>query len=167
MKKTLLLLLVILLLIPLSPTAKANQSTKKEIFSMLQKAFQVQVSLSERTRTKEEIYDLLNPYFSEAYQKLFWKESVFEEKGKFITYGSDFALFYIPFFHYSDKTKVIFSPESIYVFEFFPATTDGPVGYEDHFEGVLLRKVDGGWKVDEYLYNNIPDSILKKANISK
>lgn len=167
MKKTLLLLLVVLLLIPLSPTAKENLSTKKEIFSMLQEAFQVQVSLSEQVRTKEEINDLLHPYFSEGYQKLFWKENVFEEEGKFVTYGSDFALFYIPFFHYSDKTKVIFSPDSIYVFEFFPASTDGPVGYEDHFEGVLLRKVDGGWKVDEFLYNNIPDSILKKANSNK
>ncbi|NWQ41396.1 DUF3993 domain-containing protein [Bacillus sp. EB106-08-02-XG196] len=167
MKKTLLLLLVVLLLIPLSPTAKENLSTKKEIFSMLQEAFQVQVSLSEQVRTKEEINDLLHPYFSEGYQKLFWKENVFEEEGKFVTYGSDFALFYIPFFHYSDKTKVIFSPDSIYVFEFFPAATDGPVGYEDHLEGVLLRKVDGGWKVDEFLYNNIPDSILKKANSNK
>jgi hypothetical protein len=167
MKKTLLLLLVILLLIPLSPTAKVNLSTKNEIFSMLQEAFQVQVSLSVETRTKEEINDLLNPYFSENYQKLFWKENVFKEDGKFVTYGSDFALFYIPFFHYSDKTKVIFTPESIYVFEFFPATTDGPVGYEDHFEGVLLKKFDDGWKVDEFLYNNIPPSILEKANSNK
>jgi hypothetical protein len=75
--------------------------------------------------------------------------------------------FYIPFFHYSDETKVIFSPESIYVFEYSPATTDGPVAYEDHFEGVLLKKVDGGWKVVEFLYNNIPDSILVKANTRK
>ncbi|MCM3690053.1 DUF3993 domain-containing protein [Neobacillus niacini] len=167
MKKTLLLLFIILLLIPLSPTAKVNLSTKTEVFSLLQEAFHVQVSLSVKTSTKEKINDLLNPYFSKNYQKLFWKENVFEEDGKFVTYGSDFALFYIPFFHYSDETKVIFTPEGIYVFEFFPATTDGPVGYENHFEGVLLKKFDDGWKVDEFLYNNIPASILEKANSNK
>ena len=130
---------------------------------MLQDAFQVQVSLSEKTRTKEEIKDLLTPYFTEDYQKLFWVENVFEEEGKFVTYGSDFALYYIPFFQYSDKTKMIISKEIIYVFEFFPANNDGPVGYEDHYEGILLKKENGGWKIDEFLYNNIPESILKKA----
>jgi hypothetical protein len=164
MKKTLLLLFVVLLLIPLSPNAKGKQNTKDEIFSMLQDAFLVQVSLSEKARTKEEIADLLNPYFSKGYQKLFWNENIFEEEGRFVTYGTDFAPFYIPFFHYSDETKVIVSPESIYVFEFFPSTSEGPVGYDDHYEGLLLKKVDGGWKVDEFLYNNIPNSILEKAN---
>lgn len=163
MKKTLLLLVIILLLIPLSPTAKEKLHTKEEIFSFLKDAFQAQVSLSEQTRTKEEINDLLNPYFSKSFQKLFWNENVFEEEGKFVTYGSDFASHYIPFFQYSDETKMFISPEKIYVFEFFPAKTDGPVGYEDHYEGILLKKVDGGWKVDEVLYNNIPDSILEKA----
>lgn len=166
MKKTLLLLLVVLLLIPLSPNAKVNLNTKKEVFSLLQDAFQVQVSLSEKTRTKNEIIDLLDPYFTKSYQNLFWKENIFDEEGKFVTYGSDFAPYYIPFFQYSNKTKVVISPESIYVFEFFPASTDGPVGYDDHYEGVLLKKVDGGWKVDQFLYNNIPDSILESANSS-
>jgi hypothetical protein len=163
MKKTLLLLLVILLLIPLSPNANVNINTKKDVFSMLQDAFQVQVSLSEKTRTKEEIEDLLNPYFTEDYQKLFWDENIFEEEGKFVTYGSDFALYYIPFFQYSDQTKMIISKDSMYVFEFFSANTDGPVGYEDHYEGILLKKENGGWKIDEFLYNNIPESILEKA----
>jgi hypothetical protein len=163
LKKTLLLLLIILLLLPLSPNAKVNISTKKEVFSILQDAFKVQVSLSEQTRTKEEINDLLNPYFSKSYQKLFWDENVFEEEGKFVTYGTDFALYYIPFFQYSDETKMIISQDNIYVFEFFPASTDGPVGYEDHYEGILLKKENEGWKIDEFLYNNIPDSILKKA----
>jgi hypothetical protein len=163
MKKTLLMLFIVLLLIPLSPNAKENSSSKKEVFSMLQNAFQVQVSLSEQTRTKKEINDLLDPYFSESYQKLFWDENVFEEEGKFVTYGSDFALYYIPFFQYSDETKMIISQDSIYVFEFFPSNSDGPVGYEDHYEGILLKKENGGWKIDEFLYNNIPDSVLEKA----
>jgi hypothetical protein len=164
MKKTLLLLLVVLLLIPLSPNAKVNLNTKNEVFRLLQDAFQIQVSLSEKTRTKQEIIDLLDPYFSKGFKNLFWKENIFEEEGEFVTYGSDFAPYYIPFFHYSNETKVVISPESIYVFEYFPASTDGPVGYDNHYEGVLLKKVDGGWKVDQYLYDNIPHSILEKAD---
>jgi hypothetical protein len=163
MKKTLLLLLVILLLIPLSPNAKVKLSTKKEVFSLLQEAFQVQVSLSEQTRTREEINELINPYFSKGYQELFWDENVFEEEEKFVTYGSDFARYYIPFFEYSDKTKMIIAQDGIYVFEFFPASTEGPVGYEDHYEGIVLKKDNGGWKIAEFLYNNIPNSILEKA----
>ena len=95
---------------------------------------------------------------------MFWKENIFDEEGEFVTYGSDFAPYYIPFFQFSNETKVVISPESIYVFEFFPASTDGPVGYDDHYEGVLLKENDGGWKADEYLYDNIPHSILEKAD---
>ena len=69
MKKTLLLLLVVLLLIPLSPNAKVNLNTKNEVFSMLQDAFQVQVSLSEKTRTKQEIIDLLDRLFFKRLSK--------------------------------------------------------------------------------------------------
>jgi hypothetical protein len=163
MKKTLLMLLVVLLLIPLSPNAKDYLSNKNDVFSFLQEAFQAQISLSDQTRTKEEIIDVLSPYFTEKYQKMFWKENIFEEDGKFVTYGSDFAFYYIPFFHYSEETKVVISKESIYVLQFFPSTTHGPVSYTDHYEGVLLKKVDGGWKVDEYLYDNIPKSIIDKA----
>jgi hypothetical protein len=163
MKKTLLLLLAVLLFIPLSPNAKEKLSTKDEVFDLLQNAFQVQVSLSEKTRTKEEINEILNGYFTKRYQQLFWNENIFEEEGKYVTYGSDFAQYYIPFFQYSDETKVVISTETIYVFEFFPAASDGPVGYDAHYEGVLLKKEDDNWKVDKFLYNDVPNSILKKA----
>lgn len=163
MKKTLLILLVVLLLIPLSPNAKDSLSNKNNVFSFLREAFQAQTSLSNQTRTKQEISDVLSPYFSDKYQKMFWNENIFEEEGKFVTYGSDFAFYYIPFFEYSEETKVVISPESIYVLQFFPSTTEGPVSYADHYEGILLKKMDGGWKVDEYLYDNIPKSIIDKA----
>lgn len=163
LKKSILLLLVLILIMPLSPKAKVDLTTKDEVFKLLNEAFEVQVSLSEQPRSKEEIIDLLTPYFTEDYLKLFWEENIFEEKGKFITYGSDFALYYIPFFQYSDDTKVIIAPEGIYVFEYFPASIEGPVGYDDHYEGVLFKKVSENWKVNQYLYNNIPKSILNKA----
>ncbi|MFB3168906.1 DUF3993 domain-containing protein [Neobacillus sp. 179-C4.2 HS] len=163
MKKTLLILFIVLLLIPLSPNAKDSLSDKNDVFSFLQKAFQAQISLSDQTRTKQEIRDVLSPYFSEEYQKMFWDENMFEEEGKFVTYGSDFAFYYIPFFQYSGETKVVISPESIYVLQFFPPTTDGPVSYEDHYEGIMLKKMDGSWKIADYLYDNIPKSIIEKA----
>ncbi|MDQ0972871.1 hypothetical protein QFZ31_002749 [Neobacillus niacini] len=163
MKKTLLILFIVLLLIPLSPNAKDSLSDKNDVFSFLQKAFQAQISLSDQTRTKQEIRDVLSPYFSEDYQKMFCDENMFEEEGKFVTYGSDFAFYYIPFFQYSEETKVVISPESIYVLQFFPATTDGPVSYKDHYEGIMLKKMDGSWKIADYLYDNIPKSIIEKA----
>ncbi|WP_052427320.1 DUF3993 domain-containing protein [Neobacillus niacini] len=163
MKKSLLILLALILIMPLYPNANVDINTKDEVFKFLNEAFKVQVSLSEQTRTKEEIIDLFNPYFSKNYQKLFWDENIFEEEGKFVTYGSDFALYYIPFFQYTDDTKVIMTPEDIYIIEHFPASSEGPVGYDDHYEGILLKKVDGAWKIDQYLYNNVPNSILKEA----
>jgi hypothetical protein len=163
MKKTLLILLVVLLLIPLSPNAKDSLSNKSDIFNFLQEAFQAQTSLSDQARTRVEIIDVLSPYFSDKFQKMFWDENIFEEEGKFVTYGSDFAFYYIPFFQYSDETKVVISRESIYILQFFPSTTNGPVSYADHYEGIMLKKINGGWKVDEYLYDNIPKSVIEKA----
>ncbi|MEH7493610.1 DUF3993 domain-containing protein [Neobacillus niacini] len=163
MKKTLLILLIVLLFIPLSPNAKDSLGNKNDVLSFVRDAFQAQISLSDQTRTKQEISDVLSPYFSDEYQKMFWDENIFEEEGKFVTYGSDFAFYYIPFFQYSEETKVINSPESIYILQFFPSTSDGPVSYEDHYEGIMLKKMDGGWKVAEYLYDNIPKSIIERA----
>jgi hypothetical protein len=163
MKKILLIILVVLLLIPLSTNAKDSLSNKNDVFRFLQQAFQAQISLSEQTRTKEEIIEVLSPYFSNEYQKMFWDENIFEEEGKFVTYGSDFAFYYIPFFQYSDETKVVISRESIYILQFFPSTINGPVSYGDHYEGIVLRKINGGWKVDEYLYDNIPKSVINEA----
>lgn len=150
----------------MSPKAETKLPSKHDVFRFLEDAFQVQVSLSELPRTKEEIGSLLNPYFSNDYQRIFLAENLFEEEGKYLTYGSDFPLLYVPFFQYSEETKVIYDDNRIYVFEYFPASTEGPVGYESHYEGLLLKKVDGTWKVDQYLYNDIPKSILDKEKYS-
>ena len=167
MKKTLLLLFAFLLLMPLSPRAEGDLRTRKEVFAFLKGGFDAQVSLSEQLRTKEEVKSLLNPYFSEMYQTMFWKENIVEEEGKFVTYGSDFARYYIPFYQFSKQTKVVIDSEDIYVFEYFPANTEGPVSYKGHYEGCVLKKIDGQWKVDQYLYKTPPASILEKAKIKK
>lgn len=161
MKKLSIFILIFLLIIPLSPHAKTESINENEVFPFLQEAFKAQVALSEFPRAKEEIADLLNPYFSASYQMTFLAENIVEEDGKFLTYGSDFAPFYIPFFQYSKKTKVIHRPGKVYVFEYFPAMNEGPVIYKGHYKGVLLKKFHGKWKVDQLFIDNLPKNIIE------
>jgi Protein of unknown function (DUF3993) len=163
LKKLFFFLIVFLLLIPLSPQAKTDLNTRKAVFDFLQDAFEAQVSLSERYRTKEEIADILNPYFSDQFLRAFWIENIHKEEDKYITYGSDFAQYYIPFYQFSNKTKVVIGSDEIYVFEYFPASTEGPVGYKSHYEGLLLKKSADEWRVEKFLYNTIPKNIIEKA----
>ncbi|MDQ0198415.1 DUF3993 domain-containing protein [Neobacillus ginsengisoli] len=163
MKKLFFFLIIFLLIMPLSSQAKTNLNNRNDVFDFLHGAFEAQVSLSNQFRTKEEITDILNPYFSHQFQQAFWNENIVKEGGKYITYGSDFAQYYIPFYHFSNKTKVVIGSDEIYVFEYFPASTEGPVGYKSHYEGLLLKKISDDWKVDKFLYNNIPKNIIEKA----
>ncbi|XJZ28330.1 DUF3993 domain-containing protein [Bacillota bacterium Lsc_1132] len=167
MKKLLVLLFLLLLTVmPLSPQATLEMTTKSDVFAFLKAAYKAQISLSEKGRTPQEIKAVVNPYFSYNYQQLFWKANIVQEGGKFLTYGSDFAPYYIPYYQFSAKTKVVFLRDKIYVFEFFPEKLDGPVGYNSHYEGLLLKKAgpSQGWKVDKYLFNNIPKEIIAKAD---
>jgi hypothetical protein len=161
MKKLSIFILIFLLIIPLSPQAKTESINEKDIFSFLQEAYNTQVALSEYPRTQGEIIELLSPYFSGSYQRLFWRENMVEEEGGFLTYGSDFAPYYIPFFQYSEDTKTIQRPGEIYVFEYFPAMNEGPVIYEGHYKGLLLKKFDGKWKVDKLYIGNMPKTIIE------
>ncbi|WP_052342801.1 DUF3993 domain-containing protein [Bacillus sp. EB01] len=167
MKKTLLVICAVLLIaMPMYPhaTEGKNKPSREEIFTVLENAFLAQVSLSEKLRTKEEINEILSEYFTEEYAKEFWDINVAEENGKFVTYGTDFAPYYIPYYQFSDKTEVVFEGDKAYVFEFFPETHEGPVGYESHFEGLLLVKNGDSWKVAEYLYDTIPESVIEQAD---
>jgi hypothetical protein len=160
MKKLSIFILTFLLLIPLSPQAKTESINDDKIFTFLQEAFKAQVALSEYPRTKEEITELLNPYFSPSYQSIFWAENMIEEEGEFLTYGSGFAPYYIPFFQYTKETKIIQRPGELYVFEYFPSTNEGPVIYAGHYKGILLKKFDGKWKVNELFIGNLPKSLV-------
>lgn len=166
MQKALLLVLAIFLFFPIHTMAAERLESREEVLNFLKKAFQAQVSLSEQERNLEEITGILTPYFSNEYLNLFLSENLVETNGQFITFGSDFAQYYIPFFHFSSKTKVIKDGSRIYVFEHFPASGDGPVTYDSHYEGLLLEKMAGQWKVKEYLYDNIPKHILGKSSSS-
>jgi hypothetical protein len=166
-KKLFLLFLLLFLIVPLSPQATTGLTTRNEVFDFLKGAYKAQVSLSEKGRTKMEIKNVLDPFFTDEYQTIFWKENIHEEDGKYLTYGTDFAQYYIPYYQFSDRTKVVITGEEIYVFEFFPASTVGPVVYKSHYEGLRLKKMNSNWKVDKYLYDQIPMNIIKEADISE
>jgi hypothetical protein len=160
----LIFLVLIIYFLPDSPKASEDQLDNREkVFQFLEMAFQAQIALSEKDRTMEEIEEILNSYFTKQYQQKFLEVNLHQENGKFFTYGTDFGQLYIPFFAFSDNTKIVIEKEKIYVFEYFPKNLQGPVGYDAHYEGLLIDKVDEQWKISQYLINQIPESIIKKA----
>jgi hypothetical protein len=143
--------------------ADSRFSDDQSVLQFLQDAFQAQVSLSEKFQGMEEIHNTLFPYFTEDYTREFLDENLVAENGKYITYGTDFPLYYIPFFSYTAETKIFRSQDHIYVFEYFPETDEGPVGYESHYEGVKFDKSDGVWKVAESLNHDVITEIIDKS----
>lgn len=158
-----LILSFLLFLVPANAYANSDLDGREEVFAFLGKAFDSQVSLSEKSRTMEEIEAVLDPYFTEDYKSRFIEENVVGQENEYQTYGTDFALYYIPFYAFSEKTKVVEMENEIYVVEFFPGNTEGPVGYEDHYEGLKLVKETGNWKVADYLYDDVPQEVINKA----
>ncbi|MGD6875570.1 DUF3993 domain-containing protein [Bacillus infantis] len=136
---------------------------REEVLQFLESAFEAQTSLSEEPRSLEEIEAVLDPYFTDSYASLFLQENLSEEGDGNIIYGTDFGLYYIPFFEFTEETKVVIDPEKILVFEYFPAMNEGPTAYAGHYEGIRIEKTDSGWKVAEWLYDEAPLNILSSA----
>lgn len=122
-------------------------TSREEVLTHIQEAFNTQVSLTEKTRSLEEIKQLLSLYFDDELIDMYIDENVQKEDGKYIVYGTDFPMHTIPFFSYNENTKVHEQANERIIYEFFPASTDGPVQYEDHYEVIKLRKERDGWKV--------------------
>ncbi|MBT2687830.1 DUF3993 domain-containing protein [Bacillus sp. ISL-47] len=160
-------LAAIFAVMPSHPNAESGFSNNEDVYKFLQDAFQAQVSLSEEERSLEDVNELLAPYFSGAAKKQFLEENLVSENGKYMIYGSDAANFYIPFFTYSEETKIVTEKEKVYVFEYFPENEEGPVGYESHYEGVLLEKNKGKMKVAQFLGDKVPENILEKVEKSQ
>ncbi|MBT2683573.1 DUF3993 domain-containing protein [Bacillus sp. ISL-37] len=163
LKLLFLILSFLLFLVPANAYANSDLDGREEVFAFLGKAFDSQVSLSEKSRTMEEIEGVLDPYFTDDYKSRFIEENVVGQENEYQTYGTDFALYYIPFYAFSEKTKVVEMENEIYVVEFFPGDTEGPVSYEDHYEGLKLVKETGNWKVADYLYDEVPQEVINKA----
>jgi hypothetical protein len=155
---------LIIYILPDSPKASEDQlNSREKVFQFLESAFQAQISLSEKDRTMEEIDALLDPFFTKQYQQQFLEVNLQEQNGKFFTYGTDFGQLYIPFFAFSENTKVVIEKKKIYVFEYFPKNQLGPVGYDAHYEGLLIDKMEEQWKVSQYLVNQVPERIIRQA----
>ncbi|SEN32419.1 Protein of unknown function [Mesobacillus persicus] len=165
-------IVVFIIVLPLQANSERDKDrettllNQEEIFAFLEDAFSAQVSLSEVERSLEGVKEVLFPYFSDDYIDMFIKENVVEENGKFFTLGSDFARYYIPFYTYSNQTKVVQLNDSVFVVEFFPASTEGPVTYDDHYVALELKSENTGWKIQAIQNDNLPREVLEKANFA-
>ncbi|AGK52892.1 DUF3993 domain-containing protein [Bacillus sp. 1NLA3E] len=153
-------LATVLLLLPVHAYASGNFNDRAQALDFLQEAFKAQVKLSEKERNYLEIEKILTPYFSQEYMKMFLNENLVGTDGKYITLGSDFALYYIPFFKLTEKTKIVPYQHKMYVYEFFPSNEEGPVSYDSHYEGILLEQFNGRWKVSGTIYDKIPEQVI-------
>lgn len=163
LKRLFLFLSFLFFLVPASAYADSDLDGREDVFAFLGKAFDSQVSLSEKGRTMDEIEAILDPYFTEEYKSRFIEENVVGQENDYQTYGTDFAPYYIPFYAFSEKTKVVKVENEIYVVEYFPGDAEGPVSYEDHYEGLKLVNETGDWKVAQYLYDEVPQEVINKA----
>lgn len=139
----------------------AKEELQVEVFKVLDEAFQAQVSLSEEKRDLAEVYGILSPYFTRQAATIFLEENLHERNGKYFTLGSDTAIYYIPFFTFSNETKINSEEDRLVVYEFFPTNTEGPVSYESHYQGVLMVREQGRWKVSEFYYNLDPKQLVE------
>ncbi|WP_299086729.1 DUF3993 domain-containing protein [uncultured Metabacillus sp.] len=143
-----LLLLIAIFSFSHEATAKELEgNSKAEILNHIQDAFQAQTSLTEKPRSLYEMRLILTPYFENELIKKYMDANVQPIEDQFIVYGTDFPVYTIPFFSYDEHTKVVEEGNQRIIYEFFQATSDGPVEYEDHYELVKMRKTNGSWKI--------------------
>ncbi|MCM3029143.1 MULTISPECIES: DUF3993 domain-containing protein [unclassified Niallia] len=166
MKKTMLCIFLLILAFGNAQFTYAMEkdklSERKDVLLFLEEAFHAQVHLSEKHRELSEVNALLTPYFSDDYINKFLKANLVKENGKYIIYGSDFAPYYIPYFQFSENTEIDIHSQKIYVYEYFESPDDGPLYYEDHYEGMLLEKINGQWKVSKQLSDEEITKYLSK-----
>ncbi|MDX5474101.1 MAG: DUF3993 domain-containing protein [Bacillaceae bacterium] len=126
--------------------------SRDEILDKLQEAFHAQYMLSEKYREKSEIEELLSNYFTKEYIEKFSNEHLYKEEEGYITYGTDFAIFYVPFYSYDDDTKIKYDARSnvYHIYEFFPTEVSRPSLFPDHYQWVSIVKGPDGWKIYDY-----------------
>ncbi|MBO0994500.1 DUF3993 domain-containing protein [Bacillus sp. SD088] len=131
-----------------------------DFFEFMQKAFNVQVSLSEKGRSISEIEQKMAPYFTESFIDQFIEENIVKTEEGYQTHGTDFALYYIPYFSYSDRTKMIEYKNQLYIIEKINEH-EGPVKFSDSYQGVRLTK-EKDWKIADVLWV-VPEEIIQEA----
>ena len=156
-KKRLLLLVVFTLVLALGSFVFAEEIENFDIdmIELTKEAADVQLSLSDRGYMFSEVRKELSPYFTEQFIDHFITTNMMKESdGLYYVMGTDFPLYYIPFFSYQGDTRVITDPhlDQTIVYEYFRASTDGPVGYDNHYEAVVYTLENEVWKVEEIIY---------------
>jgi hypothetical protein len=137
---------------------KASEFTEDNALSLVEDAFRTQVSLSEKPQSKKQINDKLSQYFTKDLTASFIKENIYEVEGGYITFGSDFAPHYIPFFMYDESTNVKYLDGNWYVWEERTDEEEGPVSRISGIEAVVLSEEEGTWKVSSITYE-LPEKI--------
>ncbi|PQD94979.1 hypothetical protein CYL18_11640 [Pradoshia eiseniae] len=167
--RTFLASLAIFIVIPILNVNADRQLNEEEAFRLLQNAFKTQVALSEKPRSMEEVKESLGRYFTPEYTNDFIEMNVQEnlDGEGYLAYGTDFALYYIPFFTYDENTKVGYDSDlnQWYVYEWFEESSEGPVTYNGHYEAVGLTFEDGRWAVDDYQIQFNPDELSTSADL--
>ncbi|WP_162356552.1 DUF3993 domain-containing protein [Metabacillus mangrovi] len=126
-------------------TEKVNKT--ETTLELLQDAYQKQISLGNEERSKQEMKEVLEPYFTEKMADVYLKHNAVKGEKEYIVYGTDFPILSIPFFAYDSSTKIKDLGNKKIVYQYFEKTDEGPVTYEGHYESVTLVKEDGHWKV--------------------
>lgn len=133
-------------------SAENVSMTKEETFLFLQDALSAELSLGDKFRSEKEMTEVLSPYFTNDYQKLFIAEHIFSEPEGFIMYGSDVFDYFIPMYSYDDNTKIITGKNKMIVTEYFLPQLEGPVIWDKpHYESITIIKTKDGWKISDYL----------------
>jgi hypothetical protein len=135
----------------------ATALDKESLIERVQTAFDKQVSLSEKPRSMEEINAILETHFTDGFKDKFTLENVIETDEGFQTFGSDFASYYIPNFSYSDKTRAVKKGKTVYLVEYI-TYEEGPVYFEDGFQGVRLEEINGVLKINDIFYR-LPEEL--------
>ncbi|OIU72398.1 DUF3993 domain-containing protein [Rossellomorea aquimaris] len=158
-------LLILVLIIGLVSAAcgqikqtQASTFTDKQAMALVKEAFQTQVSLSEKPQPMEDIEKQLHASFTEELTNSFIEDNVVQADGGYMTFGSDFAKHYIPFFSYDKSTNVQYENGKWYIWEERSGEEEGPVSTEPGVEAVVLAKEKGDWKISS-ITNEIPDKL--------
>ncbi|WLR52120.1 DUF3993 domain-containing protein [Bacillus tianshenii] len=142
--------LILLSFQPVIHGLTSNMQTEEEVYQFLQQAMEAQNSLHDEYRAKEDVAQLLEPYFTSEFADLFMERHVFEFDQGWIALGTDVMDYYIPNFDYGDQTVMRQNEEEVLVYHFVRAESFGPVTWPDHYESITLQKGEDGLKVMTY-----------------
>lgn len=168
-KRCLLLLTFIFLTFAFGSFASAEETEvfDDQMIELTKEAVEVQYSLSDKGYSYGEVKEKMSSYFTESFIERFITINMMKDKdGLFYVLGTDFPIYYVPFFMFEGNTWVLTDVEldQAAVYEFFPQTTEGPVGYDDHYEAVIFARENDQWKINTIDPQFDPNQFITSAN---